>query len=589
MAKNTQLGYKEIEQRLQSPLYSWNEKENVGYNLLYAFGKSAKELNVAEAAMIAGLFQAPGKYDPYKNPEATEARRQTVLKLMLRHKYITKEEYNIAKKMNVEKLIISKEDSAYSSGEVSKYQAFIDTVAGEVQEKTGKNPYTTPMIIYTTLDTGVQDYVNGIMSGETYNWADDEARAGIAILDVKTGALVAVGGNRDGNAIDQYNYATDVTNQIGSTAKPLYDYGPAIEYNDWSTYHIVVDEPITYSDGTPINNWNGSYEGFETARTALKGSRNIPALKTFKQNDKAKIIEFVTNLGLTPEIYSCPDGYTKDKKKCINKEDLNDVIDANKASTLHEAHSIGGYNGESPYSMAAAYAAFANGGTYHEPHSFTKIVYRDTDEEYINDIVENKAMSEETAYMISDMLATTATQAMGGYYNINGVRYSAKTGTTNYDEKTLQNNGLYYTDVVNDLWVVGFNTEYSIGVWYGYDSIKTQHHNTLGSGQHERLFQAVGKKVFTNSAYYQMPSGVVAIELEAECPTEMLPSTYTPQNLRITELFKKGTEPNTVSERFSKLSDVSNLKVTQSNNKLTISWNKADEPSINSESTLRNM
>lgn len=554
------------------------------------FGKSSKDLNVAEAAMIAGLFQAPGRYDPYKNPDATEARRQTVLKLMKRHGYITKEEYEIAKEMTVDKLIISKEKSGYSTGEVSPYQSFIDVVVDEVQKKTGKNPYTTPMIVYTTLNTNVQDYVNGVMSGETYEWADDEVKAGVAIIDVKNGELVAVGGNRDVNAIDQYNYATDIENQIGSTAKPLYDYGPAIEYNNWSPAHILVDEPTTYSDGHEINNWDNSYQGFITMRTALNGSRNIPALKTFKANSKSNIIEFATNLGLTPEIYSCNEGYTRDKNKCINTEDASDIVDANKASTLHEAHSIGGYNGESPYSMAAAYAAFSNGGTYHEPHSFTKIVYRDTNEEYVNELVEKRAMSVETAYIISDMLATTAPQAMGGWYNINGIRYSAKTGTTNYDEQTLKNNGLWSAgNIVNDLWVVGFNTEYSIGIWYGYDSIKTTHHNTLGSGQHERLFQAIGKKVFTNTSYYPKPSGVVSVEIELECPTEMLPSQYTPAHLRSTELFIRGTEPGTVSQRFAKLSDVGNLKAEQKDNEVIITWDGAKEPEINSESYLRNM
>lgn len=553
------------------------------------FGKSSRDINVSEAAVIAGLFQAPGRYDPYKNPETTEARRKTVLKLMLRHGYITKEEYEIAKKLTVDKIIIPKEQSAYSSGEVSQYQSFIDTVVEEVQEKTGQNPYTTPMIIYTTLNTDIQDYVNKIMNGEYYDWRDDYARAGIAVVNVKNGEIVAIGGNRDGSAIDQYNYATDIMNQIGSTAKPLYDYGPAIEYNNWNTYHILVDEPISYSDGTPINNWNGVYEGFETMRVALAGSRNIPALKAFKQNDKAKVIEFVTKLGLTPEIYSCPEGYKRNKKICINRKDPSDVVDANKANTLHEAHAIGGYNGESPLSMASAYAAFANGGVYNEPHSFTKLVYRDTNEEFENITNEERAMSVETAYMISDMLATTAVQAMGYSYNINGIRYSAKTGTTNYDTNKLIEHNLYGTDTVNDLWAIGYNTEYSIGVWYGYDNLDYDYHNRIAFAEHTRLLQAVGKKVFTNGAFFDRPSGVVPIELEKECPEACLPSEYTPADMRVTELFIRGTEPGTVSERYAKLSDVSNLKANQNDKTISLTWNEVKTPSINDESTLRSM
>lgn len=551
------------------------------------FGKSAKDLNLAEAAMIAGLFQAPGKYNPYSNPEATETRRQTVLKLMKRHGYITKDEYEVAKKLTVEDLVIPKEESAMASGEISEYQSFIDTVVEEVEKKTGYNAYTTPMEIYTTLNTDIQDYVNDIMSGESYDWENDVVQAGVAIIDIKDGSVSAVGGNRKIDRIDGLNYATDITRQIGSTAKPLYDYGPGIEYNNWSTYNILVDEPITYSDGNPINNWNGAYEGFETMRIALKGSRNIPALKAFKANNKQNIIEFVTNLGLTPEIYSCEKGYTRKGKICTNNEDPTDVVEAKSDTTLHEAHAIGGYNGESPLSLAAAYAAFANQGVYTQPYTFTKLIYQDSGEEYVNDIKTNKAMSEETAYMISDMLATTATQAMGWYYNINGIRYAAKTGTTNYDYDTLKEHGLEWTAAVNDLWTVGYNTEYAIGVWYGYNRANSEHYNVLSSGQHERLFQAVGKKVFTNKDYFKKPSGVVSVELEKDCPEPTLPSEYTPSDMRITELFIKGTEPTNVSTRYSKLNTVENLTVETKDDTITIKWKEVETPEINTEKYLK--
>lgn len=551
------------------------------------FGKSAKDLNLAEAAMIAGLFQAPGTYNPYKNPEATEERRQTVLKLMKRHGYINDEEYEIAKKLTVEDIVIPKEESAIVSGMISKYQAYIDMVAEEVQKKTGFNPYTKSMEIYTTLDTDMQDYINDIMTGESYDWENDVVQAGIAVVDIKDGSVSAIGGNRNNDAIDKLNYATDIERQIGSTAKPLYDYGPAIEYQNWSTYQIIVDEPISYTDGNPINNWNGAYEGFETMRVALTGSRNIPALKTFKANNKKQIIEFVTNLGLTPEIYSCDKGYDLKKKQCVNIEDPSIVVDAHASNTLHEAHAIGGYPGESPLAMAAAYAAFANKGVYNEPHSFTKVVYRETGEEYINDISSAKAMSEETAYMISDMLATTARQAMGWFYNINGMRYSAKTGTTNYDQATLKEHGLEWTQAVNDLWTVGYNTEYAIGVWYGYNHANSDYYNVLSSGQHQRLFQAVGKKVFSNTQYFTKPSGVVSVELEHQNPEPTLPSEFTPGDLKITELFIRGTEPTTVSDRFKKLEDVSNLNIKENKGTITLTWDKVKEPKINDKDYLK--
>ena len=553
------------------------------------FGKSAKDLNLSEAAVIAGLFQAPGKYDPYKNPEATENRRLTVLSRMLRHGYINKDEYNLAKKMTVDKIIINQEDSQYNNSEVSKYQSFIDAVVDEIKEDTGESPYTTPMTIYTTLNTDFQDHLNSIMNGETYTWVDEKAQAGIVVLNVKDGSVAAIGSGRNQNAVGVYNYAVDTKVQIGSTAKPLYDYGPAIEFDNANTYGPVVDEPTTYSDGTTISNWNNTYEGFETYRVALAGSRNIPALKVFKKNNKQNIIDFVTKLGLTPEIYSCNSGYKLDGKKCINIENPDDIVNANQAKTLHEAHAIGGYNGESPLTLVAAYAAFANKGTYNSPHTYTKIVYNGTNDEVNKSITTTKAMGEDTAYMVSSMLQSTAEFALGGATaHVNGTKIAAKTGTTNYDENLLRKKGLLGRDIVNDLWVVGYNTEYAVSVWYGYDKIDPNYYSRVARPGHTNIFKVIAPKVFTNKADFYRPSNVISVEIENGCAEAMLPSEFTPGDLRITELFKKGYEPSTVSPRFAKLEDVSNLKATASSDgDVTITWSGIATPEINTEAYLR--
>lgn len=534
-----------------------NNSYGVEQASLTYFGKSSKDLNLAEAAMIAGLFQAPGKYNPYTNPEATEKRRKTVLYLMYHHGYINQKEYDIALSMTVDKIVKPKEVN--ENGEISgdnKYQTFIDIVANEVEDKTGYSPYTTSMEIYTTLDPSKQDYLDSIIDGSNYSWENDVVQTGIAVTDINSGAIVAISGGRN-YAPMGFNRATDLNKQIGSTAKPLYDYGPAIEYDNWSTYQALVDEPITYSNGVQINNWDGGYKGFMTMREALAQSRNIPALKTFKHNNKQNVATFVKGMGLHPE------------------------------ESLHEAHSIGGYNGENPLSMAAAYASFGNGGYYIKPYSFTKLVYKDTEEVYTNPIEKSTAMSAETAYMISDMLVTTGKQAMGRYANINGVEYAAKTGTTNFSEEKKAELGLSNTNAINDYWVVGFNTQYAIAVWYGYDTTTKDYYNSLNSAQHERLFQAVGNGIFTTNNKFNMPSGVVAVEVELECPEAMLPSAYTPSNLRRTELFVRGTEPTNISTRFAKLSDVSNLSANNTGNIVNITWNAASTPEINSESYLK--
>ena len=548
---------KEILEFYVNSYYLGNNSYGVEQAALTYFGKSAKDLNISEAAMIAGLFQAPSKYNPYTNPEATEKRRLLVLKLMKRHGYINNKEYNAAKKMTVEKIIKAKEGNAADPNLVNKYQSYLDVVVAEIEKNTGDDPYTTPMKIYTTMDRAKQEYVNDIMNGESYDWENDVVQAGVAVINVDNGSIAAIGGGRNIDAAATLNHATQIKRQIGSTAKPLYDYGPAIEYLNWSTGMPDPDEAISYSDGTPINNWNDAYEGFETIRKALVGSRNIPALKAFQANSKDNILKFVKSLGLSPE------------------------------DPLHEAHAIGGYTGESPLSMAAAYSAFANGGYYTKPYSYTKIEYMADKKEVENKPEKNQVMKDSTAYMIADMLVDTGQYALGRWANINGKVYAAKTGTSNYDEKTKKAFSLPGS-AVNDLWTVGFNNEFAIGVWYGYDKNSSEYYNLLSSGQHERLFQAVGRGMFTSDSGFTKPSSVSEVAIEIECPKPMLPSEFTPSDLIKTELFVKGHEPTETSPRFAKLPDVGSVKATESRGVVTLSWDAVSVPEINTDGFLRN-
>lgn len=544
------------------------------------FNKSCKDINLAEASLIAGLFQAPSSHNPYRYPENAEARRKTVLNLMLRHGYITEAERDAALAIPVTSLLHA------NTNEISfKYQSFIDNVIEEVKNKTGNDPYQIPMKIYTTMDKNIQTNVDNIMNGTAYSWENDYVDAGAAIINVNTGAIVALGGGRNKNEARTFNTATQTKKQIGSTAKPLYDYGPGMEYSNFSTYTPFIDEPYTYSDGKQINNWDGTYMGFMTSREALKLSRNIPALKAFQQTNNKNILKFVEGLGLTPEGYSCKSGYNLDGKKCINANDSTDVIDAIKPTSIHQAHSIGGYTGESPLSMAAAYSAFANGGYYIEPYSFTKIVYRQNDEIFENQVSKQRAMSAETAYMISDILYGTSSYALGGYSNVNGVNYAAKTGTTNFDENAKKNYNLP-DSAINDLWVIGYNDTYSIGLWYGYRKINSQYYTHFGSNQHSRLFQAIAKNVFTKNSTRTKPSGVVAVEVELETFPAQLPSENTPSNMRITELFKAGTEPTEVSTRYKSLDNVTNLTSSVKGTQLTLSWSPIKTPDAINKSKL---
>ena len=513
------------------------------------FNKHAKDLNVSESAMIAGLFQSPVVYDPNLNPEKTEARRKIVLSLMKRHGYITNKEYEIAKKMTVDKMVIKGQKSTTSN---SKYQGFIDTVAREVEEKTGYNPYSYSMKIYTTMDREKQDKISDIMSGASYSWENDRVEAGVIALDTKTGAIVAIGGGRNKEGAMSRNNATQIKRQIGSTAKPMFDYAPAIEYNNWNPSQLILDEKYTYSNGTEINNWDGRYKGMMTIRQALVESRNVPALKTFQNVKNEDVKNFVESIGLSPEVDET-------------------------SGRLHEAHAIGGYTGESPMTVAGAYETFANGGFYVEPYSFTKIEFDKDGKTYENDIKKEKVMSPETAYMVTSMLIDTGKNALGKYNSVNGAEFGAKTGTTNFDKKTLAARHLP-SNAVNDLWVAGISPDYTIAVWYGYEVNSSTNYNRFGSSQNSRLFQAVAKNFFKSGSHFSKPEGIVEVTVERNCGEALLPGPNTPADAKSVEIFKASSKPSEVSSRFNTLPNVTGLKASVSGNNATLTWTAIGTP-----------
>lgn len=529
----------------------------------YYFGKDVSVVSLPEAALLAGLFQAPGRHDPYKNPESANKRINTVLNLMYRHNYITKEERDLAKQIDIETLLVGKKSNG------SEYQGYIDTVVEEIMNKTktkdkpnGDNPYTVPMIIYTTMEKSIQDGINKAMTGETYTWKDEFAQSGIAVINVETGAIAAVGAGRNKNGILTHNFATQETRQPGSTAKPLFAYGPAIEFNNASTYTLYMDEPWAYSDGVEIGNWDNDYQGLITMRQSLAVSRNIPALKAFQNTNKKNILNFVTSLGITPEI---------------------------EGGSIHEAHAIGGFTpGATPLQMASAYSAFASMGYYTEPYSVTKIQYRNTGEIVEYKANKEKVMKDSTAYLMNNMLEYATNNGFSGGARVAGSHIATKTGTTNFDEATKKRYGLpdYAT---NDIWTIAYTSKYSVALWYGYAKITSDYYNT-GNEPKDRLMSNIMQYIPKDTTGWTMPSSVVASRIEKETWPAQLPSEYTPEDMILTEYFVKGTEPTNddISPRYAALPNITNVKeTTKDNNSLVITWS-FKEPDVITETYLKN-
>lgn len=510
------------------------------------FGKHASELNLAEASLIVGLFKAPTSYNPYINPDAAAKRRNTVLRLMYDHGYITKEEKDLANAIPVKSLLVG------NAEEKSEFQGYIDTVVKELEKKYKINPYNTPMKIYTNMDSKKQANLNKIFSGETFKWENSYIQAGIAAIDVDTGKIIAIGNGRNREGLRTYNFATDINNQIGSTAKPIIDYAPGMEFLNWSTYTIFNDTRHYYSSGQEIRNSDRGYMGNITLRTALAQSRNIPALKAFQSVMQEigikKYQEFVQSFGIKTEDY------------------------------FHEAHSIGSFNGSNPLQMAAAYATFANGGYYNEPYTVNKIIYRDTGEVIECETKSKRIISSSTAFMITDSLVTAVQSGLSGAAKINGYNIAAKTGTTNYDSDAARKLGVP-SNAVPDAWIIGYDANTAIGMWYGCEKVDKNHYlssNSAGT-QRKKLFNAAGKVLLDKGAKFEVPDSVVKVAVEKGSNPAKLASDSTPSNKIVYEYFKKGTEPTEVSVQYSKLKNVSGLNATYNASSLSmlLSWNGA--------------
>lgn len=540
------------------------------------FNKHAQELNLAESSLLIGLFQAPGAYDPFKNPEAAEARRATVLKYMYNHGYITQEEREIANSIPVKKMLNNQKTT-------QKYWSYINTVVEEAQKRYGANPHTTSMLIYTNMNSNFQQVVDDLMSGKTYKWDNPEVQAGIAVVEAKSGKITAIGAGRNQEGVySPTNYATQTKRQIGSTAKPIFDYAPGIEYENWSTYKLFDDSKYYYSSGQEMRNSDRGHMGIITLRTSLAQSRNVPALKAFQQVTNSQIRDFALSLGITPELCTSGYEYDKDTKECVN---IKNKADTKATLSLHEAHSVGAFNGSNPLEMAGAYAAFANGGRYTQPYTISKIKFRDTGEVVEHEEENVQVMSSATAFMITDCLKTAVTSGLSSAGKVSGVNVAAKTGTTNY---TAQIRYQYHLgeDALNDAWIIGYDPDTVISLWYGYDPISSKYWSNPSSALRNRkdIFNQLGKSIFKkNGQDFAVPNTVVKVGVEKFNDVNRdpkLPSQYTPADQVVYEWFKKGTEPTEVSTAYQRLSDITGLSgsYNETNKTVTLTWNAIKKP-----------
>lgn len=418
-------------------------------NNTYGFGTAAKfyynkdiaDLTLPQFALLAGMVQAPSSYDPLTHPEEAQKRRDVVLFSMLENHKITPQQYEEATATPVQEGIIDRSDE--KSNDELIMDAYIQQVLEEVKTKTNLDPYTQGISIYTHLDTGAQRQLSEILNTNNYiTWNDNNIQAAVTIISPKTGAIVAMVGGRNTNVQLGLNRATTNNRSVGSTSKPIIDYGPAIEYLNYSTSTIISDSPIKYTNGPELYNWDKSYMGNMTMRNALVQSRNTTALRTLQAVGLDNARAFLSKLGIT--------------------------VSNNNSTHLVESNAIG-FNA-STLEMAAAYASLSNGGLYYKPFTISKIITQTGETtSYTSD--PTRAMKESTAYMITDMLKGVPGNT-APFAAISGLYHAGKTGTTNYTDEQLNivTRGNTSTYAAPDAWYVGYSTNYSIATWIGYDN-----------------------------------------------------------------------------------------------------------------------
>ena len=544
-------------------VYMANNVYGFGTASHYYFNKELSELSLPQVALLAGMPQAPNSYDPYANADQAKERRDLVLYSMKENGKITKEQYDQAVATPVTEGLIAHNNKVDSNDKALVYDSFVTMVLKEVQEKTGLDPYNDGLTIETTIDSKAQQRLYDIVNTNDYiQYVNDKIQNAVVMLDTKTGAVRAVNGGRKQSTLLGYNRATDNSRSTGSTIKPVIDYGPAIEYLNYSTGQTIMDQRTTYSNGVELNNWDFSHKGAMTLRTALVYSRNTTALQTFKAVGETNIKSFLNNLDIQI------------------KNDGQDY--------LVESNSIGA--DISPIKMAAAYATFGNYGTYSKPYTVTKVTTRDGQVTEFKP-EQKQAMKDSTAYMITDVLKDSFKYDFATQAAIPGLPTAAKTGSSNYTIEQKRAMGASdYEDIIPDSWFIGYSTDYTISAWTGYDNPYEQGGGVDTTEQeYSRLIYYYLMKYMAESSSgddWVQPDSVVKQQIEIGSDPLSLPGPRTRANMIATELFVKGHVPTQQSKNYgTKIEGPTGLKATYDKSKktLTVTWdnyqtNSKDKP-----------
>lgn len=498
------------------------------------FGKELKDLNPAEAALLAGLPQAPSAYDPYLNPDKAKKRRNIVLGIMQENGIITAAELEKYKEepftfVEQVKAKEAKVDLPEVATRNKKHPYFVDYVIAELQDKykfTPEQIYNGGLHIYTTVDSKIQDAAEKAFANPDNfpkSIDDTPVQGAMTVLEQETGAITAMVGGREYTPMG-LNRAWQSRRQPGSTAKPLVVYAPALEHGGFYPGTVFDDMPVEYSDGAggvwaPVDydTETSGWRGLITMREAVRDSVNVFAVKLLDAMGIENGWQFAkNNLGLPLD----------ESEKVLSLG-----LGTFEVSTLE---------------MASAYGTFPNNGVKAEPFSVLKVEGPDGQPIVENTVSKKRVMKETTAYMMNDLLRSVVTSGTGTRARIGEWYICGKTGTTSLDPDKYG-----YKSGNPDAWFVGYSPKYTGVVWMGYDKDPDRKHylyKVYGGSFPTTIWKqvmTVAHEGLPVQSTINMPGGLTSVKFDTK--SGLLPSSLTPSQFTATEICAVDSVPTSVS------------------------------------------
>lgn len=410
------------------------------------FNKHVSALTLPEAALLAGVINAPTAYSPIYNPNNAKKRMNTVLHLMNKHGFISEQEKNLAMNVSIESMIKKKENKEDKN--IYPYQSYIDVAYKQIYEKTGLDPYTTPMEIYTYMDSALQSKIDKMQNENELVFRNDLQQFASTIINNENGSIAAIFGGRNYQGQKILNRAYDILIQPASTIKVLLEYALAFEYLNWSNKETLFDIETTYPNSDKaIKNVDNKFMGEISIADAIGYSRNTCAITTLNQ--------VINKIGMDNVV------------SYLNSINLMDK------GNFSYSYGLGGYTyGVSVTNLAAAYSMIARNGLYIEPLTVKYIKLLDgSDRTIYFEPYKQQVLSETTCYLISDVLKQVMDQNIWSIQDCkpNNVNVYAKSGTTSFDSKLLDKLN-YPSSASKDKWLASYTSDYTIAAWTGFDT-----------------------------------------------------------------------------------------------------------------------